>query len=138
MNKDIRLLTTFPRHPKTIKLKRLLGTWEPIIILWLWVAENRPNGNLSGMDIEDIAIAADWDQDPNTLIDALLSVRFLEEAEEGAVYVVHGWIEHNAYAANAERRSEKARLAAEARWNKKLPACKPDATSNAKRCSEQC
>jgi hypothetical protein len=131
MNKDIRVLTTFPRHPKTIKLKRLLGTWEPIIVLWLWAAENRPNGDLGGLDIEDIAIAASWDDDPKTLINALLKVRFVHEVENGA-YALHGWEEHNAYAANAEKRSNKARLAAQARWNKKLKGC----SDNAKECSE--
>jgi hypothetical protein len=127
MNKDIRVLTTFPRHPKTIKLKRILGTWEPIITLWLWAAENRPEGDFNGMDADDISIAAMWADDPKTLIDALIKVRFIAETEPGA-YVLHGWTEHNAYAANAEKRSEKARLAARARWEHKLNGC----SSNAK------
>ena len=131
MNKDIRLLTTFPRHPKSIKLKRILGTWEPVIVLWLWAAENKPSGDLKGMENEDIAIAANWQDDPLLLIDALLKVRFLENTDNGA-YCLHGWKKHNAYAANSEKRSEKARLAAQARWNKRLGECPEDA----KECSE--
>ena len=119
MNNDIRVKTTFPRHPKTIKLKRLIGTWEPIVVLWLWAAENRPNGDFSGMEIDDIAIAANWDDDPEKLISAMVSVRFMERVDGGA-YVLHGWQEHNAYAANAEKRSEAARLAAQAKWGKRL------------------
>ena len=126
MNKDIRVLTTFPRHPKTIKLKRILGTWEPIIVLWLWAAENRPNGDLCGLENEDIAIACAWDGEPSILIDALECVRFISRVETGA-FVLHGWSEHNAYAANADKRSEKARLAAQARWDKRLNGCLGDA-----------
>jgi len=126
MNKDIRLLTTFPRHPKSIKLKRILGTWEPVIVLWLWAAENKPSGDLCGMENEDIAIAANWQDDPLLLIDALLKVRFLEKTDNGA-YCLHGWKKHNAYAANSEKRSEKARMAAQARWNKRLGECSEDA-----------
>lgn len=127
MNSDIRVLTTFPRHPKTIKLKRLLGTWEPIIVLWLWAAESRPSGSLSGMEPEDIAIACMWDGDAQELIDALLKVRFLHKQKKGGAYVLHGWNEHNAYAANADKRSEKARLAAQARWERRLNGCSDDA-----------
>jgi hypothetical protein len=130
MNKDFRVLTTFPRHPKTIKLKRILGTWEPIITLWAWAAENKPSGNLTGMEAEDIAIAAIWDGDPKQLIDALLKVKYLEKID--GAYVLHGWKEHNAYVAHAEKRSEKARLAAQARWDKRLNGCSDDA----KECSE--
>lgn len=119
MNKDIRVLTTFPRHPKTIKLKRLLGTWEPIITLWLWCAENRPTGDLSGLEPDDLAIAAGWNDDPKSLIDALLNVRFIETTNNGA-YCLHGWEEHNAYAANAEKRSESARSAAASKWKRRL------------------
>jgi hypothetical protein len=131
LNKDIRLITTFPRHPKTIKLKRILGTWEPIITLWLWAAENRSSGNLEGMEVDDIAIASGWDKDALALVDALVQVRFIEKLENGA-YLLHGWEQHNAYAAASEKRSEKARLAARARWEKKLIAC----SDNAKPCSE--
>ena len=125
MNKDIRVITTFPRHPKTIKLKRILGTWEPIITLWLWAAENKPSGNFGGMEPEDIAIAANWEGAPAQLIDALLAVKYLEQID--GAYVLHGWEEHNAYAANAEKRSKKARLAAQARWDKRLCGCESDA-----------
>mgnify|MGYP000243346383 CR=1 FL=1 len=60
MNRDIRLSVGFFDHPKIIKLERQLG-YEGVIALirlWLWVAQNRPSGLLSGMDDEDIAIAA--------------------------------------------------------------------------------
>ena len=79
MNKDIRLLTTFPRHHKTVKLKRILGTWEPIIVLWLWAGENKPSGDLGSLEPEDIAIISNWDGDAKELVDALLKVNFLKK-----------------------------------------------------------
>lgn len=127
MNEDIRVLTTFPRHPKTIKLKRLLGTWEPIITLWLWAAENRPGGDLSGLEEEDIAIACGFDGDPKALIEALASVKFIEEIN--GAYVLHDWKKHNAFCAYAELRKEKAILAAKARWDRRLNICSNDAKS---------
>ena len=78
------------------------------------------------MEPDDIAIAAGWHDDANDLINALLKVRFLEEIQSGA-YVLHDWETHNAYAANAEKRSDAARLAAKKRWSHRLPKCDSDA-----------
>lgn len=62
MNCDIRLSTEFWQHPKTRKLAKRLGLEgvRSLQILWLWAARNRPDGNLGGMDWEDIELAADW------------------------------------------------------------------------------
>jgi len=130
MNKDIRLLTTFPRHPKTIKFKRVIGSWEPIVTLWLWAAENRPSGDLSGMEAEDIAIAAGFDGDAQALLQAFFSIKLVDGSIDGKM-LLHGWNEHNAYAAAAERRSEKARLASKTRWEKRLNIQKEPCSSNA-------
>ncbi len=144
MNTDIRLKVTFPRHPKIIKLKRHLGTWEPIINLWLWAAENRPDGNLSGLDPEDIAIAADYQEDAKVLIETLVSLKLLDanayaNADATHVsYALHGWSEHNAFAAKADIRSEKARESARIRWNRKLYGCNGSCGKDDKKCHKQC
>ena len=60
MADDARISTAFPQHPKTVKLKRRLGyegCWA-LLCFWLWVADNRPAGDLSGLSAEDIEIAA--------------------------------------------------------------------------------
>jgi hypothetical protein len=75
------------------------------------------------MDAEDIAIAAGWSGEAEKLVDVLVSTRFLDGAEGS--YCLHGWQEHQAYAAAEPARVEKARKAALARWNKQ------DAQSNA-------
>ncbi len=130
MNSDIRIQTTFPHHPKTKKLKRKLGADGvlSLIYLWIFIAQNRPNGDLSGLNEEDIAIASDWEGDTKQYIDALISIGFLDR--KGNLLVIHDWEENNPWAAGAEARSEKARKAAKARWDK------PETESE--ECSEQC
>ena len=116
MNSDIRLAVTFATHPKRVKLQRRLGPEGPLALidLWLFVAQNKPEGRLIGMDAEDIEIAARWEGNPGDLVNALLALRFLDETE--CEFTMHNWKERNAYAADAKARSEKARRAAEARW----------------------
>jgi hypothetical protein len=127
MADDARISTALPRHPKTVKLQRRLGApgcWS-LVCLFLWVAENRPEGGLEGMSCEDIEIAANWPGDTGHLVRTLAEVRFLD-GQEG-VYKIHDWSEHNPWAANRPRRIEKARAAASARWEGKRVANEPNA-----------
>jgi len=111
MNTDIRLSVGFWRHPKTVKLQRRLGleAVRSLQILWLWAAENRPSGDLSGMDEEDLAIAADWLGETEKLVGALSSIGFLD-GESGS-YSLHGWQENNAWASGEPTRADKGRFA---------------------------
>jgi hypothetical protein len=79
------------------------------------------------MDAEDISIASGWDGEPQEFVGKLCEIGFLEECEEG-IYHIHDWDHHNPFAAFADERSERAREAAKARWNKEhakgmQPAC---------------
>lgn len=135
MNKDIRLAVTFPDHPKTVRLINRLGlegVWS-LIRLWLFAAQQRPDGRLVNMDVEDIAIAAKWPHDAKEFVETLLDpkIRFLEQGNDGYL-IIHDWHEHNTYAAHAQERSEKARKAAVAKWEKRLKG----ATSKGKQCTE--
>lgn len=118
MNSDIRILTTFPHHPKTKKLKRKLGADGvlSLVNLWVYAAQNRTDGCLAGMDYEDIAIAADWDNDASGFIECLLTVGFLDK--KGEELILHDWREHNPYAANSEMRSRQAAKNQIIRWIK--------------------
>ena len=131
MNNDFRVIVTLPTHPKTKKLMRQLGdrAFYNLIRLWAWVAQNKPEGLLANMDKDDIEIAADWDGDEGLFVDTLIALRFID-CEDG-VCKIHDWEENNGYASAANKRSEKARLAAKARWDKRL-------SKDAKTCSEQC
>lgn len=123
MADDARISTALPQHPKTVKLQRRLGAsgcWS-LICLFLWVADNRPEGDLQGMTGEDIEIAANWTGEAGTLVGTLAEVRFLD-GQDGA-YKIHDWAEHNPWAAGRPRRIETARAAANARWEKMRGAC---------------
>lgn len=108
---DARISVGLPSHPKTKKLIRRVGeggAWR-LVCLFLWAAQTRPDGDLSGMTGEDIELAADWQGEEGAFIGALVEVGFID-GEEGC-YEIHDWQEHNPWAAGAEARSEKAR------WN---------------------
>ena len=109
MNTDIRLSVFFLDHPKTVKLKRRLGLEgvESLIRLWTWAALNRPDGDI-GQDHDDIEIAARWDGEPGALVLALESLKWID-LRDGR-YLLHDWQEHNPWAADADERSDEARL----------------------------
>lgn len=118
MNTDIRLLLSFRSHPKTKKLRLKLGEAGPLgfIYLLMFAAESKPDGVLDGMDKLDVAIAADYREDPDEFVDALVAFRLLDF--DGETYSIHDWTENNPYAAGASDRRKHARKAAEARWKK--------------------
>ena len=119
---DARISVGLPAHPKTKKLIRRLGeggAWR-LVCLFLWVAQSRPDGDLSGMTGEDIELAADWQGEEGSFIKALIEVGFVD-GEEGA-YSVHDWQEHNPWAAGADARSEKARWIALCKHHGRLKA----------------
>jgi hypothetical protein len=117
MNKDIRLSISFYRHLKRRKLQMRLGPQGVLsfIDLLLYVGENKPDGVLSAMKAEDVALAAQWTGDPGQFVATLLDLQLLERTEDQTL-TIHHWAEHNGYAAHAPERSERARRAAEVRW----------------------
>lgn len=114
MPEDFRVKVGFFTHPKTVKLRRILGPGGPLALLQLigFCAENtsRSTGDLSGMDVDDIEIAAGWVGDRLALTDALAVVGYLDGMQ------IHDFEEHNPWVAGAQKRSEKARRAARSRW----------------------
>ena len=131
MNTDFRVSVSLPTHPKCLKLMRRCGdrAFYCLIRLWAFVAQNRPDGNLKGLDIEDIEIACDWQGDAGSMHRALLELCFIEML--GDALVVHDWADHNSFAIHARERSQKAKKAAEVRWNTQK-TCYEHASSNAK------
>ena len=109
MNTDYRIKIGFFRHHKTRKLERRLGEAGVMALLRLWeyAAEFRPDGELSGMNEEDIALAAGWHGDGD-FVSALIEIGWLDEGPD--CLSMHDWLEHNPWAADAEERSDKGRL----------------------------
>ena len=119
-------------HPKTRKAARRAGVSLPTMIghlhlLWYWALDFAPDGDVARFDAEDLADAAEWDADPEQLIDALVNCGsggangFI--TEDGKL---HDWDE---YGGKYGKRVEAARKAAAARWDA-VPA-PSDTDSNA-------
>ena len=141
MNKDFRVSITIATHHKTKKLMRRLGdrSFYNLIRLWAYTAANKPDGKLLGMTEEDIEIACDWNGQCSKFVLALLELKFI--TKQDGVYFIHDWEEHNGYAFHAKERSEKARKAANTKWekhNKKKGLLLQAGPSNATSIGKQC
>lgn len=118
MNIDIRLSLGFFDHPKTLKLQKRCGVEAVLCLqrLWVWAANERSSGVLSGMDEEDIELAAKWTGEEGKFFKALLDCHWIDKGDAG--FSLHGWEENQSYASKSEERSKLAKQAAEARWEK--------------------
>jgi len=116
MNTDIRIAISFKGHRKRKKFRMLLKNdmaTDYLIDFWIAVATDRPDGDLSGLDVLDIALMAGWDGDPSQFVNAMVAAGFLDEIATG--YQVHEWSQHNGYASSAAERSDRARFSRMAR-----------------------
>lgn len=112
VSSDARISTTLPSHPKTKKLIKRHGqgaAWN-LVCLFLWAAANRSDGDLTGMSVEDIELAADWSGEDGAFVKALSDVGYLDGCDSS--YIIHDWAEHNPWAAGAKDRSDAAAWAA--------------------------
>jgi hypothetical protein len=83
------------RHPKTLRLARLLGESLPATIghlhlLWWWATDYAQDGDLSVYDAEEIAEGARYPGKAAKLLKALLDAGFVDEAGDGQV-ALHDW-----------------------------------------------
>lgn len=119
---DIRLNISWYNSLKRKALIRRLGHQgvTAIIDLWLYTAQHRPDGNLSGLSDEDIAEAAQYEGDFKSFILAIgpkpEGLGFLDG--DSGEYKLHDWKEHNPWAYRAKARSRAAKRAVEERWRK--------------------
>ena len=114
-------------------VERRLGDGGVLSYLRLlqFTALQRPDGDLSGMNEEAIEAAADYRGELGTLVSTLTDVRLLD-GEPGSLQV-HGWAEHNPWAASASIRSQRAKKSAQARWGNG-DACTDNAHSMPQAC----
>jgi len=118
--KDIRIAVDFLTHRKTKRLIRELDykAFFCLMALWVAVSQQRPDGKLTGWDEDDIEGMAKWDGDKGVFLNALLSPEIKFLVKRGKVYCVHEWKKHNPWAANSEKRSKQASMAALSRVRK--------------------
>ena len=136
-NSDFRIQIGALEHPKLIKTARRLGPAGVVstIKIWDFAAHWRPDGDLSGMSIEDLEIAAGWSGLAGELVKTLLDVRLLDGCE-GSLKV-HDWHVHNPWAAGSLERSEHARKAAVAKHERtRRKTTSDNAASTNGHCSE--
>lgn len=138
---DYRLRIGFVDHPKVEKLVRLLGdgALRNLLRLFEYAALNRPDGNLVGLTSEDLEMVARWStRRPGKLVEALLKVGFLDgndsrtDENQSRSFQLHDWCEHQPFLASYSERSERAKKAAQARWN----ATSADAGGKRDECAE--
>ena len=67
-------------------LPQAIGTLH---CLWWWCLDYAPDGDLSGHDYEDIAIACEWDGEPKELVEMLVASGFLDRDKKALR--VHDW-----------------------------------------------
>ena len=84
-------------NPKTRKLARSLNISIPAVIghlqcLWWWATDYAQNGDLSRYDANDIADAMMWEGDPDILVEAMITIGFIDEDENGRK--IHDWYDY--------------------------------------------
>ena len=121
MNTDIRIDVGFLDHWKTETLIAECGVDSvlSLIRIWIFAAQNKPNGQLDGIKTTMIERVAKWRGEGGKLITCLSDLRFLEQDENG-VWCLHDWEEHNPYAAHAPGRRERAKRAAAAKYQSQV------------------
>ena len=128
MNTDIRLKIGFLKHIKTMKLKKRLGSEAVLCLidLWCYAAVNKWEGMLLGMSVEDIALAAGWQDDPDEFVSTLIDIGWLDVNDDG-IYELHDWKEHQLWVSKAGERSKHAQKMSHIRWGGKRKRAKQEA-----------
>lgn len=85
-------------HPKTIELSAQLGVCLPqaighLELLWAFVAQKTPQGNIGKWSDSVIAHAAQWTCDPSLFVQSLIESGFFDEDENYRI-LVHDWADH--------------------------------------------
>jgi len=106
----VKVQQDLPRHHKTRKLARLLGTGRAqatgyLVCLWSWALIHAPDGDLSRFDVDDIAEEAGWEWGPlletapgDHFVKALVDSGFLDRPESGGdspPLRIHDWGLHS-------------------------------------------
>lgn len=109
----VKVTVNFYTNRKTAKLRTVLGNdafWIPPR-LWAYAAENQPDGVFENYSHQEIANLIGYTKDAKRMLQALLQAGFLDEKP----LRIHDWHDHNGYHTVF---AERAKRAAEARWQK--------------------
>ena len=111
----IKVEQTLVNHNKVLDVAGDLEIGVPqatgmMILLWLWALDNAPDGSLEKVRPRSLAIAAQWDGDPDAFVEALKNAHLLDVAEDGSLYL-HDWHEYGGkLTAKREAERERSRI----------------------------
>ncbi len=116
---DFRVCANFFTHLKTRKLQLRLGDAGTIahLRLFAYAAEHRPSGELTGMTVEDVEVAAEWRGLPGSFVEELISLRLLDVSEVNQTLTIHNWRTHNQWVSESSGRIKNAHLQNHRRWH---------------------
>jgi hypothetical protein len=97
--------TSLARHPKTLRLARILGIPVPaalghLHLLWWWAIEYAPDGGVGRFDAGDLALACMWDGDEAALLPALQRAGFVDQDGN-----LHDWHDYAGKLVDRRRRN---------------------------------
>lgn len=102
-----------PQHHKLGRLARTLRArrehvgWS-LICLWAWAARNREDGDLSGLDADELAEVSAWEGESEPWLKALVKCKLIDENPDGT-RLIHGWQDRQPLLKRREWRSQTAR-----------------------------
>lgn len=116
---DLRIKTNILDHHKFKRLIAEIGEkgFVQYFKLICWVADNRPKGILSNMDIGDIEMHATWDGEKGEFINLLSKLKLIDKTKNW--WKLHNWKTHQGFIYFKPERSAQAKKAAKSRWDKK-------------------
>ena len=105
----IRVDDTLPDHPKVKRLVRMLRCTEievvgALVCLWLWALRFRADGDLTGLDAQELEDAARWAGEPGAFARGVREARLIEE-REGRL-MIHDWSDYAGSLREARRKAE--------------------------------
>lgn len=115
---DMRLSLDFVDHPKVRKLIRKAGYegFYSLIKLFSMAGKLYQKGVLKDLEIEDIEDLCEWHGEEGKLVETLIDVCFIDKTQN--CFIIHDWRHHQPWIYHADARSEQAKKAIEARWEK--------------------
>jgi hypothetical protein len=129
---DMRIDVDFVDHPKTKRLIRMTGYegFYCLMKLFSIAAKIYKTGDLKNCDSFDIEDLTGWTGEAGKLVEALTDkkISFLEK--KGSLYSIHDWDVNQPWIYHAEERSEQAKKAINARWDKEKQEDTEEETSN--------
>jgi hypothetical protein len=97
--------TSLARHPKTLRLARILGIPVPAALghmhlLWWWAIEYAPDGDVGRFDAAEVALACMWEGEAAALLPALQRAGFVDT--DGRI---HDWHDYAGKLVDRRRRN---------------------------------